>query len=72
MSADWLLVGKEDVRAFLKNASDYKLKKWLAAGMPVLVEGGEWVAHKRNLEEWFYKKTRVKADLPTDDRPLSG
>lgn len=67
-SADWLLIGKEDVRSFLKNASDYKLKKWLAAGMPVWVESGEWIAHKRNLEEWFYKQTRVKADAAAVDQ----
>ena len=62
-SADWLLTGKEEVRAFLKNASDYKLKKWLAAGMPVEIESGEWTAHKENLEEWFKSYTRRRANL---------
>jgi hypothetical protein len=71
-SADWLLVGKEAVRAYLNDASDYKLKKWLAAGMPVWVESGEWVAHKKNIEEWFYKQTRVKVRADDADLPPSG
>jgi hypothetical protein len=50
---DWLLVGKEAVREYLNGASDYKLKKWLAAGMPVRIEDGEWTAHTGNIEEFF-------------------
>lgn len=57
---DWLLIGKEEVRAYLKDASDYKLKQWIAAGMPVLIGEGEWVAHKKNLEEFFKGYTRKR------------
>jgi hypothetical protein len=58
MTADWLLIGKDAVREYLQNASDYKLKKWLAAGMPVFIDSGEWVAHKKNLEDFFVAYTR--------------
>jgi hypothetical protein len=58
---DWLLIGKEEIRAYLKNASDYKLKKWIDAGMPVCIEAGEWTAHKANLEEFFKVYTRRRA-----------
>lgn len=60
-SAEWLLIGKEEIRTHLKNATDYKLKKWVDSGMPVRIEGGEWTAHKGNLEEWFKAYTRHRA-----------
>jgi hypothetical protein len=68
---DWLLIGKEEVRAFLRNASDYKLKKWIEAGMPVVIEGGEWAAHKQNLEDFFRAYTRQKAVFPEENQTLS-
>ena len=67
-STTWLLDGKEDVRQFLNGVSDYKLKKWVEAGMPVLIDGnGQWVAHAENIQEWFKKYTRRPAKL-TDGR----
>lgn len=63
--ADWLLRGKEEIRAYLKGASDHILKKWIAAGMPILIGEGEWVAHKKNLEEFFQSYTRKRVS-PAD------
>lgn len=60
---DWLLIGKEEIRAFLRNPSNYKLKKLLEAGLPVFIQEGEWMAHKGNLEEFFKAYTRRRAKL---------
>ena len=54
--APWLLEGREEIRAFLNDASDYKLKKWISEGMPVRIEGNSWTAHTKNIEEWFYRE----------------
>lgn len=60
----WLLDGKEEIREFLNGASDYKLKKWVNAGMPILIDGkGGWVAHAENIQEWFKAYTRRPANL---------
>ena len=58
-----LMTSKEEVRGFLNNASDYALKKFLLAGMPVRIEGGKWLAHKENIEDFFKHYTRTKAKL---------
>jgi len=52
-----LLDGKEEISFFLNNATDYKLKKYIEAGMPVRVEGKRWLAHKENLEKFFREYT---------------
>ena len=58
-----LLDGKEEIRKFLKGASDYKLKRYVAAGMPVLIDpAGKWLAHEANIEDFFIAYTRRKAD----------
>lgn len=54
-----VLDGKEEIRKFLKGMSDYKMSKYIAAGMPVLIDDGRWIAHKDNLEDFFRKYTRV-------------
>lgn len=56
-----LLDGKDEIRKFLRNASDYKLRKWIQAGMPVLIDDGRWLAHQDNLEDFFRKYTRVNS-----------
>jgi len=56
-----ILYGKEAVRTFLKNPSDYMLKKYLAAGMPVRIESGNWLAHQDNLDDFFKHYTRKKS-----------
>jgi len=63
-----LLDGKEDIRKFLNGASDHKLRKYLNAGMPVLIdEGGRWLAHKENIEDFFKKYTRKRVvQMPAD------
>ena len=67
MDKSGLLDGKDEIRRFLNNASDYKLKKYLIAGMPVLIEEGRWLAHKINLEEFFKMYTRKKVnDIPDE------
>jgi len=57
------MTSKEEVRSFLNNATDYALKKFLSAGMPVRIEGGKWLAHKDNIEEFFKVYTRKKAKI---------
>ncbi|MBT4177741.1 MAG: transcriptional regulator [Candidatus Marinimicrobia bacterium] len=54
-----LLDGQEEISAFLKGAGKKKLYKWIAAGMPVRVEGGRWLAHKENIDEWVKHYTRT-------------
>lgn len=55
-----LLDGKEAIRNFLGGPSDYKLRKYIMDGMPVLIiDGSSWLAHSDNLEEFFKKYTRV-------------
>ncbi len=55
-----LLDGKDEIREFLNGAGDKKLKKYLEAGMPVLIEEGRWLAHKDNIEDFFRKYTRKR------------
>jgi hypothetical protein len=55
-----LLVGKGEISEFLGGASDYMLKKYLEMGMPVAIEGTLWIAHKKNIEEFFEHYTRRK------------
>jgi len=62
MSETGLLDGKQEISDYLKGASDYKLKKWVADGMPVLVDNGRWTAHKQNLEDFFKAYTRKRAN----------
>lgn len=56
-----LLDGKDEIRKFLRNATDYKLAKWVRAGMPVLIDDGRWLAHQDNIEDFFRKYTRVNS-----------
>ncbi len=58
-----LLDGKKAISDFLNNPGDKKLKKYIDAGMPVLIDNGRWLAHKENIEEFFKKYTRCKARL---------
>lgn len=55
-----LLVGKGEISIFLGGASDHMLKRYLELGMPVVIEGGRWIAHKENIEEFFKLYTRKK------------
>lgn len=57
-----ILDGKEALRAFLGGISDYKLKKFIEMGMPVIVKDGCWLAHVDNIEEFFKVLTRKKAN----------
>jgi hypothetical protein len=55
-----ILDGKDEIKKFLGNVSDHKLKKFVAQGMPVRIdEEGRWLAHCDNIEEFFRKYTRV-------------
>lgn len=53
-----LLDGKDKIQEFL-GVSEYMLNKFLAAGMPVLIDNNRWLAHADNLEDFFRKYTRV-------------
>ena len=55
-----LLDGKDQISAFLGGAGDKKLKKYIEAGMPVLIEDGRWMAHKDNIEDFFKHYTRKR------------
>jgi hypothetical protein len=57
-----LLDGKKEISDYLKGASDYKLKKLIAAGMPVLIEDGRWLAHIDNIEDFLRAYTRRRAN----------
>ncbi len=48
-----LLDGKKEIAAFLNDASPRKLKRWIAAGMPVKIENGRWLSHRDPLETFF-------------------
>ena len=61
MHSSGLLDGKNEISEFLNGASDYKLKKYVAAGMPVLIDEGRWLAHRDNLEDFFRAYTRKRA-----------
>ena len=68
-----LIYGKNEISAYLNNASDYLLKKWVREGMPVLIEdgpNGRWLAHKENLEDFFrhYTRRRAKAEMMEDEK----
>ena len=53
-----LLDGKDKIQEYL-GVSEYMLNKFLAAGMPVLIDGNRWLAHVDNLEDFFRTYTRV-------------
>ena len=55
-----LLDGKDEIMTFLRT-TEYKLKKYVAAGMPVLIEDGRWLAHRDNLEDFFRAYTRQRS-----------
>ena len=59
-----LLDGKDEIRTFLKNASDIKLKQYLKAGMPVkILPGNRWLAHQENIEQFFKEYTANPAEF---------
>jgi hypothetical protein len=47
-----ILDGKDEIMEYLK-CSEHKLLKYHRMGMPVLNDGGRWLAHRDNLEVWF-------------------
>ena len=61
MSKTGLLDGKDAISRYLDNASEHKLGKWVKDGMPVRIEGGRWLAHAENIEEFFRAYTRVNS-----------
>jgi hypothetical protein len=61
-----LLIGKTEISAFLRNASDHKLRVWINRGMPVLIDG-EWLAHADNLEQWFRSYTRRRSTMQYEE-----
>lgn len=58
-----ILIGKKAISAHLNNMSDYHLKRWIEKGMPVLIKDGRWLAHEKNIEDFFMHYTRRKANL---------
>jgi len=53
-----ILIGRKVICDFLKVGKNvfYKLEE---EGMPVVKRGGQWVAHKDRLNEYFYQATRL-------------
>ena len=72
MDRTGLLDGKGEISKYLNNASDYKLRKWIEAGMPVLIEDGRWYAHRENLEMFFrfYTKRKYKGVFDPAETPV--
>jgi len=66
MDKSGLLVGKNEISAFLNNASDYTLKKYLEMGMPVIIDDKRWIAHKENIEDFFKMYTCRKVKNVSD------
>lgn len=63
-----LLDGKDKIQEYL-GVSEYMLNKFLAAGMPVLIDGNRWLAHVDNLEDFFRTYTRVDSRLKAIEIP---
>jgi len=62
-----LLDGKKEISAYLNDASNHTLKKYLEMGMPVIIKDNRWIAHKENIEKFFklYTWQKVK-NIPAD------
>jgi len=44
--------------------SEYLLRKWIARGLPVLIDdAGNWTAHADNIEDFFRVITRKRSHL---------
>jgi hypothetical protein len=55
-----VLFGKEEIMEAYK-MTDYKFKKWIKMGMPVLILDGTCYAHRDNIDEFFRAVTRVNS-----------
>ncbi len=55
-----VLFGKDEIIEAYK-MTDYKFKKWLKMGMPVLILDGTCYAHRDNIDEFFKAVTRVNS-----------
>lgn len=55
-----VLFGKDEIMEAYK-MTDYKFKKWIKMGMPVLILDGTCYAHRDNIEEFFRAVTRVNS-----------
>lgn len=55
-----VLFGKDEIMESYK-MTDYKFKKWIKMGMPVLVLDGTCYAHRDNIDEFFRAVTRVNS-----------
>lgn len=55
-----VLFGKDEIMEAYK-MTDYKFKKWVKLGMPVLILDGTCYAHRDNIEEFFKAVTRVNS-----------
>jgi predicted thioredoxin/glutaredoxin len=55
-----VLFGKDEIMESYK-MTDYKFKKWIKMGMPVLILDGTCYAHRDNIDEFFRAVTRVNS-----------
>lgn len=55
-----VLFGKDEIMDAYK-LTEYKLKKFIKMGMPVLVLDGTCYAHRDNINDWFKAITRVNS-----------
>jgi predicted thioredoxin/glutaredoxin len=55
-----VLFGKDEIMESYK-MTDYKFKKWIKLGMPVLILDGTCYAHRDNIDEFFRAVTRVNS-----------
>lgn len=57
-----LLDGKQAILDYL-DISKHKVMKFIAAGMPVRMEDGRWIAHRENIESWLKEYTAESCGL---------
>jgi hypothetical protein len=60
-----VLQGKDEIMKTY-NMTEYKFKKWVKAGMPVLIVDGTCYAHRDNIDEYFKSATRVNSSKVPD------
>ncbi len=67
-----MLFGQDEIRAALKNMSEYKFKKWIKRGMPVLIVDGTCYAHRDNLNNFFKSATCVNSSKVPEENMEGG
>ena len=60
--SDRMLLSKDEIKMYLGGISNHTFRKYVEHGLPARYEdGGSWLAHADNIDEWFRIYTRVSA-----------